>query len=392
MSLDDRTYLWDVSNYQDRLTKNHFQQAANEGVAGSIILATDGTGFQNYMFSSQLDWARSVGQVAACYHYVRDASISEQIRNLARTAPKDCPVIPDAEDGSGGIGVLNAFISAALNEGWRVPLEYLPRWYWQQIGSPSLAGRGRPLWASWYPDYVQRTKEQGAAMLPGSVWNGYGGNGVAITQFTSSGVAAGYAPLDLDVFRGTRDELAALIYGYGGEDVGNVDSLSPAALQQIRNEVWFAHHPVGYSADTQKVETSQYNANDFLWWVNGNSWTTVTNVGKLQTSLDAALAALAALSSDSDLTVEKATEIIHNEVSASAEQTAKLIASQAIDALRPMLEQALGADNKAQADQIIGEIGQRLSQVVSGAANVQPGAAQPQGEPTQTTDQAGATA
>jgi hypothetical protein len=212
-------YLWDVSNYQDKMTEVNFRQGAAEGIAGSIILATDGTSFQNYMFSKQLDWTRKCGMVDSAYHYIRNASISEQIRNIKRTVPLDCPVIPDSEEGSGGLAVLDNVISALQNEGYLVPLEYLPRWWWagSVMGSPSLANRGRRLWASWYPDYVRRTKEAGAAMLPASVWAGYGGNTVAITQFTSSGAAGGYAgPLDLNVFPGSRDELAAL---FGGEDM-----------------------------------------------------------------------------------------------------------------------------------------------------------------------------
>lgn len=214
MSLNDTTYGWDVSNYQADLTEQHFRNAKNEGIEFSIALATDGTGFQNFMFSRQLDWGRKVGMLTASYHYVRDASISQQIANIKRTVPTDCPVIPDSETGSGGIGVLNNIISALLNEGYRVPIEYLPRWYHQQIGSPWLGDRGRPLWASWYPDYVRRNKENGAAMLPSSVWSGYGGAAVAIVQFTSSGAAAGYGrALDLNKFRGTRDELATLLGG-----------------------------------------------------------------------------------------------------------------------------------------------------------------------------------
>lgn len=213
------TYLWDVSNYQDAMTEQNFRQGAAEGIAGSIILATDGTSFQNYMFSRQLDWTRKNGMLDCAYHYVRNSSISEQIKNIKRTVPLDCPVIPDIEEGSGGLGVLNAIVSALLDEGYHVPLEYLPRWYWSGpvMGSPSLANRGRDLWASWYPDYTRRTKEAGRALLPDSVWNGYGGAKVAIVQFTSSGAAGGYGgSLDLNAFRGSRDELAALL---GGEEM-----------------------------------------------------------------------------------------------------------------------------------------------------------------------------
>lgn len=52
----------------------------------------------------------------------------------------------------------------------------------------------------------------------------------------------------------------------GGNDVGVVDSLSPNALAQIRDELMFHYRPSGWNPETGQVEVSPYNHNDFIWW------------------------------------------------------------------------------------------------------------------------------
>jgi hypothetical protein len=79
---------------------------------------------------------------------------------------------------------------------WKV---YLPRWYWGQLGSPSLAplaARGLELVTSNYSG----NPEQAAG--PG--WQTYGGMPTVKTwQYTSSGTVNGMRPVDLNAFRGT---------------------------------------------------------------------------------------------------------------------------------------------------------------------------------------------
>jgi hypothetical protein len=77
--------------------------------------------------------------------------------------------------------------------GATVPLLYLPHWYWDRLGHPSLAGLP-PLWASWYVD-------PSVASAPASVmyqahaaagWNSYCVPGVEVLQFTNRAQVAGY--------------------------------------------------------------------------------------------------------------------------------------------------------------------------------------------------------
>ena len=202
------TFGLDISHHQpDSL---NLGQARAEGCEFVIIKAGEGTGADD-RFAANLAKARAAGQLVAAYWYQRSAySAAAHVAGIARTVPKDVPVIPDVESGSGGADLTRDIVNQARAAGYRVPLVYLPRWYWQQIGSPSLAGLP-PLWSSRYPDYTVRGLGDAYAKAPGSYWDGYGGLPVALLQFTSSARVAGYAPLDANAYRGSRDQLAALL-------------------------------------------------------------------------------------------------------------------------------------------------------------------------------------
>jgi Putative peptidoglycan binding domain len=84
---------------------------------------------------------------------------------------------------------------------------YLPPWYWGSQSTRCVDW----LWPSRYvtgwgtPAGLYR-------QVPGSWWAGYGGRPASLLQFTSSAIVPGVAGrCDCSAFRGTRDELAALI-------------------------------------------------------------------------------------------------------------------------------------------------------------------------------------
>ena len=205
------TFGLDISHHQD--LGLDLAQCRQEGIEFVFIKATEGATFVDSAFAANLAEARAAGQLVAAYHYVRsNSSAAAQVANVQRVVPRDVPVIPDVEANSGGIELTRDFVSALRGAGYSVPLLYLPRWYWQQIGSPSLAGLP-PLWSSRYPDTVVGSIADEWADVPASYWNGYGGLSVAVLQFTSSASVAGHQPLDANAFNGTRDQLAALLGG-----------------------------------------------------------------------------------------------------------------------------------------------------------------------------------
>src|SRR5689334_4942871 len=201
----------DVSHHQ--AGNPNFAAAKTEGVEFVFIKATQGSTYTDPWFEQYLSRARNADMLTAAYHYVRaDASAAAQVVRVQATVPRTVPVIPDFEQDSGGISLLREFVDKLRAAGYSVPLTYIPRWYWQQIGSPSLLGLP-PLWSSRYPDNVVQPLIAEYNDVPASYWIGYGGLSVAVLQFTSSARVAGYQPLDANAYRGTKEGLAALLKG-----------------------------------------------------------------------------------------------------------------------------------------------------------------------------------
>lgn len=86
------------------------------------------------------------------------------------------------------------------------PIVYAPKWAY----GDSLSGLGYPLWAS---NYVGGSGVA-SALYPGdtsSRWGAYSGQTPAVLQFTSSATIAGQTTCDANAYRGTLDQLAALV-------------------------------------------------------------------------------------------------------------------------------------------------------------------------------------
>lgn len=92
---------------------------------------------------------------------------------------------------------------------------------------------------------------------------------------------------------------------FGGDDVGNVDSISKAALEQIRDELMYYFRPVGYNPATGEVETSKYNFNDFIWWGNQMQEEAVTRLRAQAAELVALREALAQVTANGGITPQE---------------------------------------------------------------------------------------
>ena len=211
----------DVSNYQASFNFSGWDFA--------FIKATQGNWFKDGRFNQHLTNARNAGCLVAAYHYQETSSVASQVANIKAMVPQGMPVIIDVERGSGGLDITRSLVDTLRAEGYTVPFVYIPRWYWREIGSPDMSGLPN-LWASWYPDYVARPRDQALAMVPGSAWTSYGGLSVGIMQFTST-------PFDQDWFPGTRDQLAAILNGRapGG---GSGDDFLMALTQEQQQYIY----------------------------------------------------------------------------------------------------------------------------------------------------------
>ncbi|MGH3788930.1 MAG: glycoside hydrolase family 25 protein [Pseudonocardiaceae bacterium] len=192
-----------------------------EGFDFMAVKVSEGTDW-SYLAAGSADFlrrGRMAGLLCLGYHYLRAGSADSQARifaNALRAA--GVPGMLDAEElASDGrtpalttVGI-RSFLQACQRLGAGVSMLYLPRWYWERLGRPSLAGLP-PLWASRYVNLSVPSAP--ASMMYQSYapagWDSYGSLGVEVLQFTDRAQVAGRL-IDANHYRGTRAEFAALI-------------------------------------------------------------------------------------------------------------------------------------------------------------------------------------
>jgi GH25 family lysozyme M1 (1,4-beta-N-acetylmuramidase) len=316
----------DVSDFQGDVDAARMRA---DGVEFAIIKATEGSSWKGQHFAANLQRARAAGQLVAAYHYVRgDVSASAQLANVISVVPLDVPVILDVEANSGDVSMARAIHTALKTHGYRTPLLYLPRWYWQQIGSPDLSGLP-PLWSSHYPDNVVGSLAGKWAQIPDSYWAGYGGLNVAVLQFTSSASVGGRSPIDANAYRGTRDELAALLQG--GNDMNLTDIITVTNGTDVLGDTTVAKAlgRIAYELSKPIVTRATINADpknaDTLLGraaaADGHSWDNAQRLIALTAKVDGLTAAVAALSTNPDLTADAVKAIVTDAVKQSIQIT-----------------------------------------------------------------------
>ncbi|RJO75865.1 hypothetical protein D5S18_13930 [Nocardia panacis] len=204
-------YGIDISGWQAEID---LDEVAREGFSYVLVKATQGSDYVSPQYSTQRDATLATGMFFGTYHYVSQEDAGIQVDNHERVEPnRSYPVMLDHEAGSGDISTLRAVCAEFQSRAYRVNLVYLPQWYWRDhIGSPDLTGLP-PLAAS---NYVNGTG-YASVLYPGDDdyrWTGYGGNTVAILQFSDRGQVAGLT-LDVSAFRGDGTQLAEL-FSAGG--------------------------------------------------------------------------------------------------------------------------------------------------------------------------------
>lgn len=231
----------DISDYQGEFDMARLKA---EGFGFVIIKATEGSAWKSRYFASNLRKAQAAGLAVAAYHYQRsNASAQAQVDNIVSMVPTGVGIIPDVEANGGGVDLTRDIVERLGQRGYRVPLSYIPKWYWQQIGSPSLAGLG-PLWQSHYPDNNGGFASAAYARAPASYWMGFGGQEIKVLQFSSTATIAGRKPIDADAFEGTGAQLVALFAGGVPAPAPVVPSPTPIPIPQGGAELMERIHVV----------------------------------------------------------------------------------------------------------------------------------------------------
>lgn len=239
-------YGIDISGWQKGLD---LEQVAREGFGAVIAKATQGNYFTSQEYVAQKFGAQRNRLRFMAYHYVEAGqSAASQVDRYESVEPdRSIPVMLDHEQSSGDVTVLRAVHDEFVRRGYRVALVYLPRWYWSgHIGSPDLSGLP-PLMAS---SYGADQPGLASALYPGGDaggWNSYGGNSVAILQFTQRARVAG-REIDAWAFRGDAAALDALFSAGKETDMSDAQDVAVQLLGPDRK----GHKILGRAVETDK--------------------------------------------------------------------------------------------------------------------------------------------
>lgn len=243
----------DISDHQDGLA---LSRAVRDGMQFVILRLCDGT-YVDKAFKSHLADAEANGLLVSTYWYLRAPSegttIAQQVDVIDQQlgGRKDLGVWIDVESvGAGGKKLLTKDdVWAAKRElesrGYHVAGIYSGAWYFENMpgGEPSMDGLGY-LWVSNYG-----RNRRGA---PRDTYRADGGDGHRgwtyplgdrkpdILQFGSEGTVADWYPVDVNAFRGTRDQLAHIFHPNNTTEEHTVSSTAagwpdgPAALNDAK--------------------------------------------------------------------------------------------------------------------------------------------------------------
>jgi lysozyme len=213
-------YGVDIASFQQGID---LSEVKREGFDFVWIKATQGSNYINPDWAVWQEQAVANGLIVAGYHYLDTTPVAAQAQLFVNTLG-DVPAMVDFEQGGGDIDNFWAFVHAVNALGKQISLSYIPHWYWQQIGSPDLSG---------VPGLIASSYVGGSgaasALYPGDDfvgWNSYGNATPALLQFTDSALVAGMS-VDANAFRGTCEQLTALLGGVGTNPVELTSSSTP---------------------------------------------------------------------------------------------------------------------------------------------------------------------
>lgn len=207
----------DVSEHQDGMS---LTRAAAEGIAYAIVRTTDGT-YRDRTYRSHIEDAENGGLVTAAYHYLRapseGTSVAEQVAASVAVMGDLCrPVWIDVETEAGvHVNDIRECKRRFEDAGVRVIgcYSYVP--YWENRVKPGEPD-SHEFGAFWVAAYGANRSGKPSVLYPGNSHRQWdyplGNQRPAVWQFGSRGLVAGYA-VDVNAFRGTRDQLRALFYG-----------------------------------------------------------------------------------------------------------------------------------------------------------------------------------
>lgn len=205
-----------LTNQGQQNLYNFLSQLAGQGFSGVCHKMSEGNHYIDPYGALAQTWCQQNNFPFIGYHWVTTEDPASQVQTwLAAGGAAD--VMLDFEAGPPSSGDINNFwnvVNAFNDAGVFVQQAYIPRWYWQQIGSPNLSNLGGILLvASDYPSssvgFAYNLYNAGGGD-GGEGWASYGGAAPDFWQFTSSAIVSGFTGVDVNAFRGDVATLAAI--------------------------------------------------------------------------------------------------------------------------------------------------------------------------------------
>lgn len=258
----------DVSEHQNGMS---LRKAKEEGFDFAILRLCDGT-YRDKTFRSHLADAEGAGLLVSTYWYLRAPSegttIAQQVDVIDQQmgGRRDLGVWIDVEsvDGAGRKLLTEADVWAAKRElerrGYHVPGIYSGAWYWEKMpgGEPSMKGLGY-LWVSHYGRNRRGPASttyhaDGGANHPGWAYP-LGDRKPDILQFGSNGEVANRFPVDVNAFKGSRDQLQEIFTGKNTQE-GPLMALSDAEQRELLDKVRRIHHELTHEFQSRYPEAT----------------------------------------------------------------------------------------------------------------------------------------
>ena len=171
-----------------------------KGALTVSIKATEGTDYTNPDYTRAKENALHHGAFQFAYHFLIEGNAAAQAEHC-HSVVGDTPVMVDVEitgQSHPSLEDVTTFIDAFRKLGGTTHLVYLPHWYWEQRGSPSLkplSDRNMRLVSSAYTKYSDESS--------GTGWVGYGGMTPTVWQYSDS-VPFNGQKIDFNAYRGSH--------------------------------------------------------------------------------------------------------------------------------------------------------------------------------------------
>lgn len=224
-----------------------------------LLKCTEGTYYTDGQYPGWLAQAKQSGKLVVAYHFISGEDPGAQAAHLAaHILDKSVPVMIDWEaEGTFKPTLPQLFhLTDAINAaGMRVRLAYVPRWFWSNQGGGDLtplSQRGVGVVSSAYPGRAGEAPAAGYASAGGDSgvgWQPYGGVTPVLWQYTDAG--AEQQSLDFNAFRGTIDQLAALLGGSVHAVGGDVNLTDTVTISSGFAARYPATAPDGFTANAQ---------------------------------------------------------------------------------------------------------------------------------------------